>query len=143
MEFKKVVNISSDKFFENILYLIVQDIKISTNCEVDISKIIEGYNYKKSLSKKNIEVKVTITKITKASLYEAKIENIQGATYSKYEILSINENKAEIIYSERFEGSNKSNTLNYKIMTMFLKRSFRKKADTILSIIENFTISKL
>ncbi|MBX7405705.1 hypothetical protein K4H42_02065 [Clostridium chauvoei] len=53
----------------------------------------------------------------------------------------IDENKIEVTYTEGFEGSSKSKTLNYKLLNSFYRRSFNKKTNTTLENIENWILS--
>lgn len=138
MEFKKVMNVRADQLYDAILDSISYEAKISKK------KVVKGFSYTKEMKTKMSakgNILVTIEDLEENRIYAARFSSAQGENYLKYEINEIDENKIEVTYTEGFEGSSKSKTLNYKLLNSFYRRSFNKKTNTTLENIENWILS--
>lgn len=141
MELKKILNVDAKDVYDSIITSIKYDIEQATGKEISKEDIYEGYSYIKEMTTKTSNkgnITVTIEELKEPLVYACRFTSRQGDNYIKYEINSLEEGMCEVTYSEDFDGSSKSKNWNYKLVMLFYKRSFNKKANALLGNIEKY-----
>lgn len=144
MELNKILNVSATDVYNAMIQSVIYDISQATGENINKEDLHEGYTYTKEMVTKTANkgnITVTIEELKEPTTYACKFTSRQGDNFLRYEIKDIEDGMCEVMYSESFDGSTKNKTWNYKLVTMFYKRKFNKKANAILDNIERYIIN--
>lgn len=135
---KEILHVTADEFYHFLQEMAIQDIKEATGKTVSIKDVKAGYRYKKSLKTKTGQtgsVKTEITSLT-PQYYSVQFKSAQGLNQLSYSYQPLDHSSITCTYEEAFIGKSTVMDLNYKIMSVFYKRSNKKKAQLMLKQIE-------
>ena len=146
MEINVKMNVKAEEMYSVLMSSLKYDIKQAIGVEMAIDQIKEGFSYSKILKNKighAANSKALITKLEENKRYEAQFTTSRGVNIVTYDIKEISENEIKVIYSEDYLAINKNKDLNFKLMNFFFKRGIKKKAYSLLQMMEeHITLEK-
>lgn len=139
MEIRREMHGNIEKCFSLIQESCINDIKQATDMEVN-AEDLQGYSYKKLLNTKmgvSGHVTVEILAFEAPIRYHASFTSAQGVNTVTYDLQKHSEDAFVVTYREDFTSSSKSKNFNFNIMSRLYKRSSTKRANLLLSQLEN------
>lgn len=139
MEIVRTFDVNINKIFDLLENSILNEIKLYTNQEN--CEIIEGFQYSKKMQGmigNSGNILITIEEFKKPYIYKAKFYSKQGFNFITYNLCEIDENSTQITYKEEFISDKLLNNLNYKIVSKIMYKQNIKRAETLLSAMENY-----
>ena len=137
MKIEYTLNVTQQEFYDYLMQSLIIDIFKNTEEFYLKENIHPGYIYKKQIKDKHgkkYDAIVEIMDIKEPFIYESKISVGSNSNIIKYEC--IQEDKTKVIYSEDMKSEKKINDMNYKIMSMLLKKSYQKKMNRLIMDME-------
>lgn len=141
MEINQKLNVEAKEFFDALAYSAAYDVSRATGKKVNQDQLYSGCRYKKKLKNKlgqDGEVEVKIRRFESPSCYEAQFRSSQGVNVILYEIEDDKNGSIMVHYKEEFEGASGAKALNYKLVSWFYRRSFKKRASRMLLSMESY-----
>lgn len=138
---EKILDISSENFFQQIEKSILYDIKNATG--MDIQNIEKGFKYSKILYtklSKSSNVEIEILEYIYPSIYKVNFHSSKSVITIEYKANNITENQTKIIYTEEVEYFKKMNAWNFNIVSKFYIRKSKKKILMLLANIEHSSL---
>lgn len=145
MEVKEKLKVSADDFFDSLSQSVLYDISQALGQEISEDQVTAGYSYLKEMKNKvgrKGNIRVTIQHFSRPSRYAATFESAQGKNYISYEITSTGKQEIEVHYEEGFEGNNTTGSLNYRLVSWFMKRGAKKRMIQMLHSMETYIQNK-
>lgn len=139
MKVTVTLNISQQEFFDYLIQSIMIDIFKNTDvfkCEEEIKKGIQYHKMIKNANGKEIPVQVEIDEYQYLELYRCRINVGSNVNIIQYECQKIDDNHTLIIYTEDYESSKRLNKYNYKLMSLILSHTMKKKIKKMLIAME-------
>lgn len=133
MEITKEFDVTPEQVFRTIQQSLQQDYFDNTGEELLVENIASGLQYIKCFGKnKQNKVKVSIKEWRKNQCYCVDFISNRGTHRMCYQLVPVDENHTEIIYSEELLQSGFFQKANTKFLTLFLKKSFLLRMDAQL-----------
>lgn len=145
LEVKEELNVSAKEFFDMLTQSVLYDINASVEDKITAEQIVSGYQYEKNMKNKmgsQGAVRVTIKRFEVGKCYEASFLSAQGMNGIRYQIEERADGGITVCYREEFEGKNRTNSFNYRLMAAFYKRSSQKRMSQMLRSMESYVIAK-
>lgn len=134
---EKILNVSSQQFFNEIQKSILYDIKNATGN--DIENIENGLTYSKILHTKlssASHVEIKILEYTYPEVYTAEFKTSKSLSTIKYSAFAMNDNQCKVTYAENIEYFKKMDDWNFRLVSKFYSAKSRKKILMLLGNIE-------
>ncbi len=139
------MEVSAKELFDVIVPSVIYDIKQATGKSVNVSALHDNYTYKKKLKSKmgkDASVRVTITRFTYPTIYEAEFDSGAGKNRMRYEVEELDNGNIGLSYMEDFEGQGKMAAMNGWLVGLVYNHKAKKDIKKRLramerSIIEN------
>jgi hypothetical protein len=129
MEIKVELKVSANEVFEQLLDLLIQDIKNSTGQTFAKNKLSNGFSYQKILRNNmgyDVTVNVHINELIQPNKYSATIENPKGTNTIEYTLRDTLIG-VEITYKENYKASSYLLNWNYLLVSLIYSRRSKKK----------------
>lgn len=129
MKLKVYLKVSANELFEQLMNLILEDIKNSTGESITIDKLHKDFSYEKSITNQvgnEVPVKVIINELVRPSKYYVSIESTKGISTINY-VLSDSAEGVEIAYEENFKAVSMVQDLNHFIMSLIYSKRSKKR----------------
>lgn len=139
MEVSRILDVTMDELDAFISQMVIQDIQEATNKTVSAKDVKPGYSYTKKLKGRNGRegrVKTTIRNL-ESGKYHVTFKSTQGVNHLEYTYEPTEDGRVGITYSEDYDASSNSKSLNFKMMNFFYNRSNQKRANQVLLNIES------
>ena len=137
------MNVKAADLYDVLMLSLQHDIKQATGEALRVNQIKEGFTYSKMLKNKMGKMatsQTVITKLEKNKWYAAQFTTSRGKNTVAYQIKEISEHEIEVVYAEEYLAANKNKELNFKLMNFFFKKGIRKRAHSLLQMMERHII---
>lgn len=145
IQIKEKLKVNAEDFFRQLSESVVYDASEAVGRKVVLEELHEGYRYQKMIKNKigmagNVEVHILSWK--PPYHYEVEFLSSNGINRLRYEVEEDVEAGIWVSYMENFEGNSKTLDLNFKIMSIFMNRSTKKRAKYLLHAMEEHLLER-
>ncbi|MDR2833634.1 MAG: DUF3284 domain-containing protein [Streptococcaceae bacterium] len=145
MQATRKMNIDAKSFFDMILTSAKYDIEQSTKEAIALEDIKTGFTYKKDLTNKVGKMGDSITTLTTVDVpfvYEASFKTARGINTVSYKVEQLSDG-INVTYSEDYIPATSTLQLNNKIVSIFFKRSNKKRMKGMLKMMEEHLLKQV
>lgn len=147
IEIETELQIPAEAFFRCLTDSVKYDIAAATGENAEALTLYSGYCYRKAMKNKLGQrggVEVEIVSYEPPSRYGVSFQDAAGGlTQIEYTVRSLREDCICVRYTEDYRNPNRTQTLNYKIVSALYRRSARKRAARMLHSMEAFVKNQL
>ncbi len=113
------------ELFDAFVQSVIADVKASEKRTVKSKDLKEGFTYKRTANNGQ-EVRVTITKFIKNTVYESEILMNSGVEVMSYEIKPLNERNCQVVFTQTSVPKSSSGRLIRSLKNAFFSYSSKK-----------------